>query len=148
MKRIDLMNACYQIRNSNKSEWDKIEQLRKIAKDQAMQENDAQVVYHWSEHSRIKMNIKPFFDANRELSYLNWAASRDENRLGYYKTKLDIYFVCDNELCSYECMRYDIGCDDMDLIEHIKSYRKNDKWLSDNDKSFMDKAINVLSKVV
>lgn len=147
MKRIDLMMVCHQIRNSQASEWDKIEQLRKIAKEQVIQEKSPFVVFHWSEHSRVKMDVVPFKDANTDMQFLNWAENQ-KDRLGYFKTKLDIYFMHNNELCSYECMRYDIGCDDKDLIAHIQSYRKNDKWLSNDDKDFMDTAIDVLSKAV
>ena len=147
MNRIELMEVCRKIRNSNGYESEKIEQMRTIAKEMVKEDQMPFVVFHWSESPRIKMDIVPFKFANARLSNLNRAAKAGDT-LGYFKTKLDIYFPDVDDVAAYECLRYDIGCDEDDLIDHIKAVREYGVKFSNEEKLFLDKAINTLAKAV
>ena len=147
MNRTDLMNICYKIRQDAIRESEKIEQLRVVAKEMVKQEQAPFVVFHWSESPKIKMGVKPFKVANSTLYNLNRAA-KNGGILGYYKTKLDIYFPDGDKVDVYECLRYDIGCDEKDLIRHIQAVREYDVNLTEEEKIFLDKTINVLAKAV
>jgi hypothetical protein len=93
------------------------------------------------------MDVQSFKVANARLFHLNCAAKAGDT-LGYFKTKLDIYFPDVNDVAAYECLRYDIGCDEDDLIDHIKAVREYGVRYSDDEKNFLDKAINVLAKAI
>ena len=148
MNRVELTQICRKIRTGVGRESDKIEQMRDIAKEMVKQDQTPYVVFHWSESPRIKMDVKPFKIANTTLSNLNFSAKQGDT-LGYFKTKLDIYFPngADDVDC-YQCLRYDIGCDEDDLIGNIQSYRQYSARLSDDEKLFIDEVINVLAKAV
>lgn len=147
MNRVDLMNICYKIRTDAISESEKIEQMRAVAKEMVKQDQAPYVVFHWSESPRIKMDVQSFKVANARLFHLNCAAKAGDT-LGYFKTKLDIYFPDGDDIAAYECLRYDIGCDEDDLIDHIKAVKNYGVRFSDEEKLFLDKAINVLAKAV
>jgi hypothetical protein len=147
MNRTELMNACYKIRNAACYESDKIEKMRAIAKEMVKQDQVPYVVFHWSESPRIKMDVQPFKVANARLFHLNCDAKGGDT-IGYFKTKLDIYFPDADTVAAYECLRYDIGCDEDDLIDHIKAVREYGVRYSDEEIIFLDKTINVLAKVI
>ena len=148
MNREELMNACYKIRNANCYESDKIEKMRAIAKEMAKQDQKPYVVFHWSESPKIKMDVQSFKVANARLFHLNCAAKAGDT-LGYFKTKLDIYFPDGaGDVDCYQCLRYDIGCDEDDLIDHIKAVREYGVRFSNEEKLFLDKTINVLAKAI
>lgn len=147
MNRVKLMQTVYDIRQKSCYESEKIEQMRAVAKEMVKQDQAPYVVFHWSESPRIKMDVQPFKLANRRLFNLNCAAKGGDT-LGYFKTKLDIYFPDGEDVAGYECLRYDIGCDEDDLIDHIKAVKEYGVRYSDEEKLFLDKAINVLVKAV
>lgn len=147
MNKVDLMKICYKIRTDAVRESEKIEQMRAVAKEMVKQDQAPYVVFHWSESPRIKMDVQPFKLANTRLFHLNCDAKAGDT-LGYYKTKLDIYFPDVDVVAAYECLRYDIGCDEDDLIDHIKAVREYGVRYSDEEKLFLDKTINVLAKAI
>lgn len=147
MKKTDWMNLCYEIRNSSLRENEKIEKLRELAKEIVTEEKKPYVVYHWSESNDIKMGVEPFAKANTRFEALNYQANNSEV-LGYFKTKLDIYFLKDNEINGYECLRYDIGCDSTNLIGHINSYAQCAKWLTEEEIKYLNETVTILKKAV
>ena len=77
------------------------------------------IVFNWSEHKNYSTGeVMTFEDANNLLDADN---RQTASELGYYKTKLDIYYRDKHgEVSSYMACRYDIGSEQGDLIEHIQ----------------------------
>ena len=144
------------VRDERAEGSEKLEEARTTAKYLVKKSARPHVVINWSESENFSTGaVYPFADVNNELDDENRRVATDEERMGgYYKTKLDIYFLGkDGNLKEYRGCRFDIGAEmDGGLLEYVKqvragiNYEGNSQGL--DEKTILDEAVEVLEKDV